>query len=256
MPKVTGPLFSLDAKGTLAGAITYQGTPKGPRVGRVPRHKDALSDAQLAHRELFLEARDAWLALSPEEKAQWTATGQLSQMTGWNAFLKDYILNPPPPEPQVYEYYNTGDDASGYIHGATWYAQSFTPQATHTLTKIRLKLYKLAGCAQDVNVQIYLAGGDHKPTGGILSIGTISIAELGTVSPGDFEDCIMAEAGLTIDTEYVQVVYCLDDDNGVFWRYDGTDPTYTRGLYMWSSNSGSTWTVNSARDLMFEEWGI
>jgi len=136
MPKVTGPLFSVGAQGTLGEVLTFQKGMKGHRVGKVPRHRDAQSQAQLDHRDKFLAARDAWLALSEEEKAEYTAKGNLAQMTGWNLFLREYILTPPPPDVMEFEattsdgylgptgkaeYSDAHDAATGNVYDATNY---------------------------------------------------------------------------------------------------------------------------------------
>jgi len=158
--------------------------------------------------------------------------------------------------PERFEYYVLGDTNSGYIHGATWYAQSFTPAAAHTLTQIKLKMRKFAECTGDVHVDVYEADGAHKPTGDSISTGTIPIVNIeDTEDPGSFVTCMMSKVALTVDKEYVIVVSEPEDDmNGVFWRYDA-DSSYPRGLYLWSNDGGASWSPNAARDLLFEEWG-
>jgi hypothetical protein len=54
----------------------------------------------------------------------------------------------------LYEYYNTGDDASLFLYGIYWKAQTFTPLAPHKITSVKLKLYKAIGSPGTVTVSI------------------------------------------------------------------------------------------------------
>ena len=92
MPKLTGPLFSVRAGGTLGGAITYKGSNAGARVERVPRHRDKKSGAQLGQRSLFQEAVAYWKALTAEAKAGYNETAEVLGMTGYQYALKLYLL--------------------------------------------------------------------------------------------------------------------------------------------------------------------
>jgi hypothetical protein len=92
MAKVTGPLLSMDARGTLGGVVTYQDGFGKHRVTRKPVHRDAGSATQLDQRALFLEAVAYWKALSAGQKADWNATANLLRMTGYQLVLKEYML--------------------------------------------------------------------------------------------------------------------------------------------------------------------
>jgi len=43
--------------------------------------------------------------------------------------------------------------------------------------------------------------------------------------------------------------------NRVYWREDGTSPTYAGGNLEESANGGSSWTGYAGYDAMFEVWG-
>ena len=92
MPKLTGPLFSVRAGGTLGGAITYKGSNAGARVERVPRHRDRKSGAQLGQRALFLGAVGYWKGLTVGAKAAYKATADGLGMTGYQYVLKLCML--------------------------------------------------------------------------------------------------------------------------------------------------------------------
>lgn len=60
MTKVTGPLQSFSARGTIAGGLTFSERLSGQQVRWQRKQIDVSSPARLAHRALFLEGRDSW----------------------------------------------------------------------------------------------------------------------------------------------------------------------------------------------------
>ncbi len=96
MAKTEGALFSNQARGTLAGIVTYQRNPKHAQAHkRLTRH-DPETAAQLSQRSLFADAVSAWQALSEAEKDVYrnraSGTGGRS---GYNIFLSEYTPTPP-----------------------------------------------------------------------------------------------------------------------------------------------------------------
>lgn len=92
MPRVTGPLFSVTAKGTLADALTFQGGPSGVRVQKVPRHRDRDSNTQSIQRASFVSAVSQWHNLSEGTKATYEAEALQFHMTGYNRYIKLCLL--------------------------------------------------------------------------------------------------------------------------------------------------------------------
>jgi len=73
MAKVQGPLFSLSAKGTVAGTLTYQGR-AGTTAVFIPKSPyDPKSNAQLNHREYIKQGVSYWHSLPAPYKAMWEA---------------------------------------------------------------------------------------------------------------------------------------------------------------------------------------
>ena len=70
----------------------------------------------------------------------------------------------------MYEYYNTGDDASGRAYGNEWRAQTFTPSVSFNITSVKLKLFR-EGNPGTVTVSIRATSGGV-PTGSDLCWGT------------------------------------------------------------------------------------
>jgi len=102
MPKLTGPLFSMEAKGPLGGGIVYQGGPSGPRVGKKLVRRDKRTSGQLSHRALFQAAVAYWAGLSWWRKARYEVRAEGLGMTGQNLCVKEYLLFGPPPPVSLY----------------------------------------------------------------------------------------------------------------------------------------------------------
>jgi len=71
MAKVLAPLFSLDARGTLAHAITFGANQYGNWVRRIVTRANPATPAQVAIRDLFLSSLNLWKIMSGEEKFLW-----------------------------------------------------------------------------------------------------------------------------------------------------------------------------------------
>lgn len=88
MAKVDGPLFSLDASGTIGGAIVFSKW-KGRnyvRVRVVPSNPK--SGAQVGRRSMFSFISQAWGALTTVEKATWETIADALTIAPFNAYTK------------------------------------------------------------------------------------------------------------------------------------------------------------------------
>lgn len=94
MPKVTGPLFSLEARGPLKDFGSFRMGRYGPELIQPRTAPQAFTPAQLAHQALFAEAHAEWMALNPAERPLWA--------TFWVEWYADH-LNPPAPATRVPE---------------------------------------------------------------------------------------------------------------------------------------------------------
>lgn len=102
MAKLKGPLFSIEARGTIGDALTFQSVKGINRVGIKNIPTDRRSDSQLKVRLDYAYAITLWQALSANEKASYDAlaveTGH--KMSGYNYFIQEYFASafaPPPP---------------------------------------------------------------------------------------------------------------------------------------------------------------
>ena len=156
-----------------------------------------------------------------------------------------------------YEYYNTGDDDWITLYGVTWGGQTFTPAIAHKISEVKLKLFRV-GSPGTVTVSIRATDASGHPTGSDLCSGTIDGNSLTTDTAGDWYSISLGDGyDLAKDTKYAIVLRAPagNPNNRPCIRLDASSPTYTGGCREWSSNSGGTWSSDTARDYMFEEWG-
>lgn len=117
MAKTHGPLFSLDASGAVASSIIYGRSKSGStarkmRAADLNPSADAGSAGQLAQRQLVKDAIAYWHTMTTEQKAAYEAKARTAQITVYNAFLQDYLLNGPPTPPAVPAVWSPTDHAS------------------------------------------------------------------------------------------------------------------------------------------------
>ena len=157
----------------------------------------------------------------------------------------------------LYEYYNTGRTDTTGFYGTEWRAQTFTPLVAHKITSVKLQLYR-AGLPGEVTVGIRATNVSGHPTGGDLCFGTIDGDTLTESTNGAwYEITLGAGYNLDADTKYAIVVRAIsgDGDNNLQWGQDDSSPTYTRGNFEYSNNSGGSWAATLTRDFLFEDWG-
>jgi hypothetical protein len=61
--KLIGPLHSHQARGTIAGNLTFSQRKSGAQVRWQKKQKDVITPARTAQRDEFLSARDSWFIL-------------------------------------------------------------------------------------------------------------------------------------------------------------------------------------------------
>jgi hypothetical protein len=152
-----------------------------------------------------------------------------------------------------YDYYIYGDDGEVAAGGGLWRAQTFTADANYTATGVKLRLWRY-GLPGTVTASLRATSGGE-PTGGDLASGTTDGNSLTTAQAGEWREITFGSGqALTSGTTYAIVVRATAGDwaNLAEWRYDSSSPSYSGGSYGHSSDSGSSWTMNSSADCMFE----
>ncbi|MBA7532625.1 hypothetical protein ES705_24851 [subsurface metagenome] len=97
MAKPDKPLLSLGARGTIAHSLTFQKRGQLTIARKKPIPADPRSPAQLAQRQIYRDAVDAWHALSPEEKEDWH--GVCPGLTAYQCFMSSQLKYVPAPIP-------------------------------------------------------------------------------------------------------------------------------------------------------------
>ena len=158
--------------------------------------------------------------------------------------------------PKRYEYYITGDDGVAGFYGTDWVTQTFTPSISHTITSVKLKVFR-GGSPGILTVSIRATDGVGKPTGSDLCLGTTDGDTLTTNIAGEWRMiALWSGYDLVATTKYAIVIRAINgsDGNAVAVRVDTTTPTYAGGSHGFSLDSGDTWALAENYDWMFEEW--
>lgn len=94
MPKTKLPLFSFDAKGSLANSLTFAHTLQGTVAKRIPSHVDAHTLPQMYQRWAFIDAKHYWRSLTQTQRDTYETDARAFHITGWSYFLGQYLLAP------------------------------------------------------------------------------------------------------------------------------------------------------------------
>jgi hypothetical protein len=151
------------------------------------------------------------------------------------------------------EYYNTGDNTGTTFTPTTWVTQTWTTTSAYNITSVKLKLYRTATPPDNVIIEIKATDGAGKPTGAALTTGSIAGSTVTESSPGSFVEIPLTPYALSDATKYAIVAYV--DTVSASWRLDTTSPSYAGGEVGSSGDSGSSWTMFSTIDSMFEVYG-
>jgi len=95
MPKVTGPLLSFSASGSVSPLLTFSIRKSGQQVRYQKKQKDVLTDDRIEARANYSAAVSAWNVLSAPEKLAYSLRAKNLTMTGYNLFMKENIVGAP-----------------------------------------------------------------------------------------------------------------------------------------------------------------
>ena len=156
----------------------------------------------------------------------------------------------------LYEYYNVSDPALDRLWGDFWQCQSFTPVVAHTITSVKLTLYRL-GLPGTLDVAVKATDGSGLPTGVDLASGSTDGDTLPEIYSAEKREVSLgAGVALLAGTKYEIVVHAASGDQSNYVRWRHKSPScYPRGAHGFSSDGGVTWEEDLTRDMMFEEWG-
>ena len=157
-------------------------------------------------------------------------------------------------------------EVSGYnnqaIYDNRWYGQTFTPDETHSISSVDLRLSKAGRPGTETFlVEIYEADGDHKPTGDILVSGSFTKASVSADYAGDWLKIELTGASptMTATTEYAIVLKpentAGNSSTSVIWMTANSN-IYAGGRVTSTTNGGASWITNFNDDFTFREYAL
>ena len=121
MAKLTGPLASFSARGSIAKLVTYQKKRAGWIAHRFLGLRQEPNEAQAEVRYWMGQAVIAWQGLSFSTKQVYNELANGLALTGYNFYVSEYVRQhlaaappPPPPEAWLYDDGNLYDDGHLY----------------------------------------------------------------------------------------------------------------------------------------------
>jgi hypothetical protein len=152
--------------------------------------------------------------------------------------------------------YTVNDDNSqGLGSTSTWEAQTFTTGLAQRIRGVWLKLYKqqISSTPGTVTCSIKAVDGSNHPTGVDLCLGTID----GNAVPyysDTTADWVWIPFSTSVilnnATRYGAILRTAA--SGLSWRCDATSPAYAGGNREYSTNAGTSWTADTAKDFLFK----
>jgi len=134
------------------------------------------------------------------------------------------------------------------VYGNTWYAQTFTPEFSHTVTLVKLHTSSM-GTPGHVRVSL-MATEEGKPKGPELvwtEVENPSTAWPEWVFPTAYEVTSGKTYAIVLRAEYG------NSSNNISWfnfNYDKCS-----GNIVYTTSGGSFWTINTYGDLTYQVWG-
>lgn len=99
MPKVTGPAFSISARGSISPYLTFSVRGSGQQVRYQRKQQDYTSAPRAIQRALYSLAVSAWNSLDSDFKEFYRQQSMSLDMTGYNLFVKLFL------EDDLFEFY-------------------------------------------------------------------------------------------------------------------------------------------------------
>lgn len=148
--------------------------------------------------------------------------------------------------------YLTGYDTDINFGGVNRVTQSFTPvQSVLNFVTVRLKYN--SGTAASLVVSIRANDGSNKPTGSALAIARVPAGAIIDTGYKNYKIYFDTPLAVTPGTKLHIDLYSSGAGTGTYaWAGDLSSATYTGGDRTYSGDGGSTWTVYSGTDMLFQ----
>lgn len=181
-----------------------------------------------------------------------TVAGVLSPSV--SAIFKKHYDGPTPLE--KFEFYDDPKQTYSSIYEPYRSGQTFTPTQTHLLTKVYTFIHRVSGTYPTLNLEIKEAP-DDTPTGPVLSSGSTPWALIPESAAAGWVETSMSHCILQPDTKYSITAHTSFIGQGIIrWWRRYRDATYPRGIRIYSTDTGNTWSKFPLHDFLFQEWGI
>ena len=155
--------------------------------------------------------------------------------------------------PQLYESY-LEESAYQNVYNNYWLCQTFTPQSSHKITSVKLKLCRV-GSPGTGTVSIRATDANGKPAGDDLCSASIDGDSLPT-DPTLLGFSLGAGANLSAGVKYAIVWRFPSGNSSNYGRARRMYPgAYAGGTAVTSNDSGATWEVVQDWDFVFQDWG-
>jgi len=154
------------------------------------------------------------------------------------------------------ENYTTGDDSFRSCYGANVFiGQTFTTTSAYRIGSVKLKLYRV-GNPGTLTLSIQGTSADLPDDSDLVS-GTYSGNTLTDDSGGEWAEFTFSSGyELTDATKYAIVLKAASGDasNYVAWRADNSSPSYSGGVYVYTTSGAGNWQAGAAFDMMFDNY--
>jgi hypothetical protein len=152
--------------------------------------------------------------------------------------------------------YTANDDNSQSLgNTSTWESQTFTTGLAQRVRGVWLKLYKqqISATPGIVTCSIKAVDGSNHPTGVDLCIGTIDGNAVPYYSDTTADWVwIPFTTGMWLNNATRYAIILRTAAAGLNWRCDVTSPIYAGGNREYSTNAGTSWTTDAAKDFLFK----
>lgn len=153
----------------------------------------------------------------------------------------------------LYENYTAGS-SSYALYNNIWLGQSFNSSIPHSISKVGLDLIKSGSPGGNLTVSVRAVDGSGLPTGSDLCGGNITCSSIG--GHAFYNITFGSSYSLSANTTYAIVSRALSANvsNNLMWYYISSD-AYPRGMTLYSSNNGTSWSSGALADYNFKEYG-
>lgn len=88
MAKLTGPLMSLDASGSVAGTLTFAKWKGRNYVRHLVKPANPKTPAQTAFRAMMKFLSQAWASINPSDQASWHTLAEQTKISDFNGYVQ------------------------------------------------------------------------------------------------------------------------------------------------------------------------